>query len=546
LGSVKFEIFLLSITIIMSALPYLNQPVHIDDPIFLQTARNIINNPLDPYGSITNWSGTPEKLFDFFSNPPLFSYYLAVVITIWGESERAMHIACVPFALMAGIGMFFLSRRFGVPELASALFLILSPIFFTMAHTLMPDVAMCAFTICGVLFFIRGYDGDSPPSVIIGALLAGIAPLFRYNGLIAPVLIGLYIALHLRKDKIKYITVLFIPLLLFAGWNLVTFKMFGAMHFFRHIGFQGYGANRINAIILHILPHFIFIASCFPLLFLILLWKKKNTFVALCSAGSAYILTIFIQSMTHYAPVNMFLVFIITYGALAFLIVTAEDLIEEWKADFPRDNVFLLLWLLSILWMQNSGIHSASKYMITALPPVIIISLRRSGQLISRKQIAAAIVFTMLLGVITATADFRLANVYKKMANDAAERTAQFTSQKYFTGHWGFQYYMEKNLASAYSEMSAVPAPAIFSCVSLAWPQNIHPETATNMKILFQKKYYDDFPFRTMSNVSGFQANFYSYINYLSGKGPVRVVYGVLPFSYSRAPLETLTVCELQ
>jgi len=122
---VKCKIAYLSIVIVISALPFLNQPVHIDDPLFLQTARNVINNPFDPYGSSINWLGDSEKLFDFFSNPPLFSYYLAGVITIWGESERAMHLACIPFALMAGIWMYFLSRRFGAPAFASALFLVL-------------------------------------------------------------------------------------------------------------------------------------------------------------------------------------------------------------------------------------------------------------------------------------------------------------------------------------------------------------------------------------------------------------------------------------
>jgi 4-amino-4-deoxy-L-arabinose transferase-like glycosyltransferase len=520
--------------------------VHIDDPIFLQTARNVISNPLDPYGSVTNWLGKPQKLFDFFSNPPLFSYYLAIIITIWGESERALHLACIPFALVAGIGMYFLSQRFGAPAFASALFLVLSPVFLTMSHTLMPDVAMCAFAISGILLFVRGYDRNNPLDVILGALLAGVAPLLRYNGLIAPVLIMLYIVLHFRKEKFKYATSLFIPVMLFTAWNLFTLKKYGTMHFLHHMRFQKYGGSGIYDVILYFLPHFMFIASCFPLLFLILLWKKRNAFIGLPSFGCALILTVLIQSETHYAPVNVLLVFIIAYGAVAFIIVTAEDMTEEWKSGFPRDSVFLVMWLLSILWMHNSGMHSAAKYMITALPPVIMISLRGTGQFINQKQIAAAIVFTMIFGVITATADFRLANAYKMMAHDAAERTAPFNSPKYFTGHWGFQYYMEKYSASAYPQMTAVSAPAIFSCASLAWPQNIHPETEINMKMLFQKMYYDDFPFRTMANAPGYQANFYSYINYLSGKGSIEVVYGVLPFSFSCAPLETLTVYELQ
>jgi 4-amino-4-deoxy-L-arabinose transferase-like glycosyltransferase len=546
-GSMKCKIVFLSILVVISALPFLNQSVHIDDPLFIQVARNIINNPLDPYGSIMNWLGKPEKMFDFFSNPPLFSYYLAAVISIWGENESAMHFACIPFALMTGIGMFFLSRRFNAPAFASALFLVLSPIFFTMSHTLMPDVAMCGFTICGVLFFILGFDGDRLLYVILGAFLAGLAPLIRYNGLIAPVLIMFYIVLHFRKNKIKYSFSLLIPALLFAGWNVFTLNKYGAMHFLHHMYFQKYGLNDGVLIkIIHFLPHLMAIASCFLLLFLMLLWKKRNAIVALLTFGFAVILTLLIQAVTHYALVNLILVFMIAIGVSAFFIVTAVDLVEEWKSGFPRDSLFLVLWLISIIWMQNSGIHSAAKYMIAALSPVIVISLRNTGQFINRKQLVAAILFTTLIGSITAIADFHLASVYKKMANDVAEQTSQIAFQKYFNGHWGFQYYMENNYASAYPKLSVIPSPAILSCVALANPQEIHHESEMNMEIVFQKTYDDNFPFRTMSNSLGFQANFYSYVNYLSNKGPVRRVYGVLPFSISRAPLETLTVYELK
>jgi 4-amino-4-deoxy-L-arabinose transferase-like glycosyltransferase len=545
LASNKWKIAYLFIAIFVSTLPFLNQAVHIDDPVFLQTARNVINNPLDPYDSETNWLGTPEKLFDFVSSPPLFSYYLAVVITILGETERALHLACLPFSLIAGFGMFFLSRRFGAPALASALFLVFSPIFLTMSHTLMPDVAMCAFAICGVLYFIRGYDGDKPFVAIFGALLAGLASLLRYNGIIAPVMIFLYIVIHFHKEKIKYSISLFIPGILFAGWNLFTLKMYGTMHFLHHIRFQKYGEKGINEIILHFLPHLMFIAACFPMLFLILLWKKRSAVVMIISLAYAFTLTVLIQGVTHYAAVNLLLVFIIACGASAFFSVSAKDLMGEWKSGFPRDSIFLVLWLISILWMHNWGIHPAAKYMITALPPVIIISLRNIGQFIGPKQIATAIVFTILFGFMTASADFRLANVYRTMANDAAEQTARFTSRRYFTGHWGFQYYMEKNNASAYPEMAAVHGPAIISRVSLACPQSVHPESEMKLKMIFQKIYNDNFPFRTMSNSSGFQANFYSSIAYLSGKGP-EGVYGVLPFSLSRAPLETLTIYGLK
>ncbi len=547
MGSVKCKIACLFIIIIISAWSFLNQPVHIDDPLFVQTARNVINDPLDPYGSSVNWFGDSEKLFDFFSNPPLISYYYAGVIHLWGESEFAMHLACVPFALMAGIGMFFLAARFGSPPFVSALLLVFSPVFFTISHTLMPDAAMSAFVICAVLLFIRGYDGNLTPSVIAGGILAGIAPLLRYNGLIASIIIVFYILCNYRKDKIKYVAVLLIPALLFAGWNIFTLERYGAMHFLKHFHFQNDTTGGMDNITIRTLSNIIYISSCFVLLFLIMLWEKRSVSVVLWSAFFTFLLAFSIQRLAHYAPVNLGLIFIIALGASSFFIIMIKDLAEQWKSGFPRDFVFLVLWFVSILWMHKSGSHSAAKYMIVALPPVIIIALRSVGQLTDRKQIAAAVAFTALLGVVTASADFRLASVYKEMANDAVEQTARFNCPKYFTGHWGFQYYMEKQSASAYSQMTIIPAPAIFSCVSLSYPQKIHPETEADMTMIFQKKYYDNFPFRTLSKVPGFQANFYTHFYDIPGEDPAHVIFGVLPFSFSRAPLlETLTIYKLK
>jgi 4-amino-4-deoxy-L-arabinose transferase-like glycosyltransferase len=547
LNSVKCKIAFLSVIIIFSALPFLNQAVHIDDTLFVQTARNIINNPLDPYGSSVNWFGDSEKLFDFFSNPPLSSYYLAGIMQIWGESEFAMHLACVPFALMAGLGMYFLAVRFGSPPFVSALLLVFSPVFFTMSHTLMPDAAMSAFVISAVWLFIRGYDENSKSSAIAGGILAGVAPLLRYNGLVASLAIAFYILCNFRKDKIKYGAVLLIPALLFAAWNLFTLKYYGAMHFIHHYHFQNDTSGGMDNVMIRTLSNIVYIASCFVLLFLVVLWKKRSAFVALLSFFLAFLLAFAIQRLTHYAFINLCLVLIIALGASSFLIIAIKDLAEQWQSGFPRDLVFLLLWLAGILWMHKSGSHSAAKYMIVALPPVIIIALRSAGQFMGRKLMAATVAFTVLTGIVTATADYRLAGVYRNMAKDAVEQTDPFHCPKYFTGHWGFQYYMERASATAYPQMKRVDAPAVLSSVSASYPQKIHPGMETDMIMIFQKKYYDHFPFCTLSEIPGFQANFYTHFYGIPGNDPANVIYGVLPFSFSPSPLvEMLTIYKLK
>ena len=65
----------------------------IDDPLFIWSAQSIINTPLDPLGHVINWYGFNDNAFYIHQNPPLVSYFIAVVILIAGLSEPSLHIA---------------------------------------------------------------------------------------------------------------------------------------------------------------------------------------------------------------------------------------------------------------------------------------------------------------------------------------------------------------------------------------------------------------------------------------------------------------------
>ena len=92
-------------------LPFVNRAFHIDDPLFLWAAKQIQTHPADPYGFRVNWYGSDMAMFDVTKNPPLASYYLALVASIVGWSERALHLALMLPALSVVAGMFLLARR---------------------------------------------------------------------------------------------------------------------------------------------------------------------------------------------------------------------------------------------------------------------------------------------------------------------------------------------------------------------------------------------------------------------------------------------------
>src|SRR6266516_648125 len=75
----------LCLIVLAATVPFLGKPFHIDDPLYLAVARQILQKPWDPFGAEILWEKTPESLFDADFNPPLWSYFLAGAVAITGE-----------------------------------------------------------------------------------------------------------------------------------------------------------------------------------------------------------------------------------------------------------------------------------------------------------------------------------------------------------------------------------------------------------------------------------------------------------------------------
>src|SRR5438132_11298420 len=110
----------ISLLTVAALLPFINKAWHIDDTLFLLSARQILHQPLDFYGFEVNWSGHDAPMIDEMKNPPLTSYYQTAVAAIAGFKEPLMHLAFIPFAVAAVAGTFLLARKLGAqPEIAA-------------------------------------------------------------------------------------------------------------------------------------------------------------------------------------------------------------------------------------------------------------------------------------------------------------------------------------------------------------------------------------------------------------------------------------------
>ena len=92
--------------------PFLNKAFYVDDPLFIWMAQQIVRHPLNPYGFDVNWSSFTQPMSAVMQNPPLCSYYIAAIGSIFGWSEMSLHAAFLFWATMSILGTFALAQRF--------------------------------------------------------------------------------------------------------------------------------------------------------------------------------------------------------------------------------------------------------------------------------------------------------------------------------------------------------------------------------------------------------------------------------------------------
>src|SRR5580698_6153199 len=83
--------WLLTAVTLACLLPFLGKAFHMDDPLFIWTARHIQSHPGDFYGFNVDWGFQQNSMTIAMLNPPLACYYLAMVGTVFGWSEEALH-----------------------------------------------------------------------------------------------------------------------------------------------------------------------------------------------------------------------------------------------------------------------------------------------------------------------------------------------------------------------------------------------------------------------------------------------------------------------
>jgi len=434
--------------------PFISKPAHIDDPLFIWTARHIVSDPGNFYGFNVHWYSTPQPMSVVMQNPPLASYYMALAGSCLGWSEVALHIAFLPWAVAVVLGVYYLAREFcGHPFLA-ALASLAAPAFLVSSTSLMCDVMMLAFWVWAVFLWMRGLAARNNLLLFIAMLLAAASTLAKYFGLSLAPLLVVYAIMTQRRAGWWNVHLCFFVLVL-AGYEVWSHYLYGKDLLFGAVNYatqMRVGGNWQSKVATGLC----FTGGCLALvLFAIpLLWGWRGTAIA---AGGTVLLALILgvnKSVAGHSVVvggGMDWLFIWQWaifvaGGAAVLALAACDLARNRDAK----STMLFLWIGGSFFFASLCNWTVAARNILPMTPAAAFLLVR-GLENSKPSPARALrliwcpwALALALSLYVALADFQLAGLGKTAAESLHEKLGPLFKSVYFEGHWGFQYYLQQ------------------------------------------------------------------------------------------------------
>ncbi len=221
------EALLLAVLTALFLLPFVGKAFHVDDTLFLKAARQIREHPFDFYGFSVNWYGIEQPMWQVTKNPPLASYFIALVAAIAGEKEIALHVAFLVPAIAAIVGTYVLAGRLCAHPLLAALATLFCPAFLVSSTNVMCDTLLLAFWVWAIELWLKGIENGRFATLAASALLVSLAALTKYFGIALLPLLLAYSVTRRRQIKASVLS-LFIPLALLAAYQWITHFLYGS------------------------------------------------------------------------------------------------------------------------------------------------------------------------------------------------------------------------------------------------------------------------------------------------------------------------------
>jgi hypothetical protein len=257
--------------VLLLRLPFLNQAIQGDDPVYLAEASHALVEPLHPDHATYVFRGQTVDLRGL-THPPMDGWILASLLTVFGDvREIPFHAAYLCFSLVAAAAMWSLARRFSANPLWATLLFLAVPAFVVNGNSLETDVPFLAFWMAAIALFCSG-------RLALAALAMVLASLTAYQAIFLIPILAVYCWLYHRRDPARWLTIL-VPAAVIFAWQIFERLSTGALPAEVVRGYfttyQTVEAKLVNALALSV--HFWFLI--FPALMpgaLWLAWRNRR------------------------------------------------------------------------------------------------------------------------------------------------------------------------------------------------------------------------------------------------------------------------------
>lgn len=474
---------------VLALVPFLDKAFNVDDTLFLLAARQIQEHPTDFYGCRVNWYGTDQRLFEVSKNPPLASYLLAASASMFGWGEIALHLCFLLPALAATTGIYYLARRFCSRPVEASLLALATPAFLVPATSVMCDVLMMAFWCWAIELWYRGLDGRHWLNFAISSVCVAAAALSKYFALSLFPLLFLITAAQRRKNDWRVLWLVPAAILLgFYEWY--TSRIYGsgllgsAMQFAHGVqrSFPSWTEYFLNVLI--------YPGGCLVTVLCLapLTWTRwewltvaaATTVVALTAMRIGKLGNLVIRSHEGLEWLPLAHVVVFAAAGISMLILSVADLYR--RRDFT--SLFLSSWLAGTWFFAVYLNWTLNGRSLLPLAPVLGILVVRqidyralqtttSGVVTPRIMgsaawTAAGLVAALALSMWVASGDQAQAAVQRDAADRIIiKRILNSPDRLFFTGHWGFQHYLEGQGAKAWDQHYDELRPADWIAISI-------------------------------------------------------------------------------
>lgn len=432
---VKNDQLLVTLIFVLLVAFNFNKAVHIDDAFHLQVANYLIDNPTEPLSGKVLWDNQEKEIYHF-NQPVLFFYYIALLISIFGENIPLLHFATSIFLIPVLI--YFCKINDIIGGANKRLLLVVFGFSYPLLvnQNIMVDLPLLSLLIGSVYHFLKGLKNNRPYNFLLSSIILSAGIMVKYT--ILPVLILLPLILVYKK-QFKVIFFYLIPIITIGAWSFWNFNEIGKTHI-------GGRESQINN------AYYIFgYVSCLGSMSLfapILIFNQLNNRLKNISTWlySLVLLSIPIAALSIFITnshnsLNLNYLFI---GVGSILIVTLVyfSIKEFFKKKFILSESIVLVGIaFSIsLFLIMFAPFIASRHLLLVLP-FFILALNKYVPFKLDSHGSVLIGIYVLINVWIGIGDYSNAKFFKEKALEIASQTNRKT---FSAGYWGWQYYSKK------------------------------------------------------------------------------------------------------